>query len=61
MEASCTFVASTAWIDQAVFLGSLMVAFIGCTILADLRSRRLQAEGGNDGEAPAPEGPLATA
>jgi hypothetical protein len=61
MEASCTYAANTAWIDQAVFLSSLMVAFVGCVILANLRGRRLEAEGGNDGESPEPESSLATA
>ncbi len=61
MEASCTYVASGAWIDQAVFLSSLMVAFVGCTVLANLRGRRLQAEDGNDGQTPEPEASLATA
>jgi hypothetical protein len=61
MEASCTYVASGAWIDQAVFLGSLMVAFVGCAILANLRGRRLEAESGNDGHSREPEASLATA
>jgi hypothetical protein len=60
MEASCTYVASGAWIDQAVFLSSLMVAFVGITFLAHLRGRRLEAEGGIDGDSPQPE-TLATA
>ena len=61
MEASCTYVASGAWIDQAVFLSSLMVAFVGSVILADLRGRRIEAEGGDDGQSPEPEASLASA
>ena len=57
MEASCTYVASGAWIDQAVFLSSLTVAFVGITVLAHLRGRRLEAESGSDGD----EASLATA
>ena len=61
MEASCTFVANGAWINQVVFLSSLLVAFAGCVMLAHLRGRRLAAEGGNDGDSPEPEAALATA
>ena len=61
MEASCTYVASTAWIDQAVFLSSLTMAFVGCTVLAHLRGRRLEAEGGDDAKGPLPDATLATA
>ena len=61
MEASCTYVAYSAWIDQAVFLSSLTVAFVGILVLAELRGRRLQTEHGNDGASPEPEASLATA
>ncbi|HUE45124.1 MAG TPA: hypothetical protein VMO81_02625 [Aestuariivirgaceae bacterium] len=61
MEASCTYVASGAWIDQVVFLSSLLVAFVGVTFLAHLRGRRLEAESGNAGDPPKPEAALATA
>ncbi len=61
MEASCTYVASAAWIDQAVFLSSLMVAFVGCTVLAHLRGERLEAEAGGEAQSPEPDATLANA
>jgi hypothetical protein len=61
VEASCTYVASTAWIEQAVFLSSLMVAFVGCTVLANLRGQRLEAEGGIEAQSPEPDASVATA
>jgi hypothetical protein len=61
MEASCTFVASVAWIDHAIVFGSLTVALVGYGILLNLRGRRLKTELVNDGEVPEPEVSMARA
>jgi hypothetical protein len=61
MGASCTYVASAAWIDHAVILGSLAVALVGYGLLLNLRARRLDTEPVNDGEAPEPAGSMAHA